>query len=311
MNKNDKIYLVLPISHIVGISLLIMRLMVGGTVRMLSKYDPAATAKAIAEEGVTILNGVPATYQRLLEYKSVSGVKQLARGSLRLIAVAGAPLDLNLKSRVEKEFGLPLLNGYGITECSPGISGVRFDAPRSDHAVGTLLPGVEARVRTLDGIPVAKGEVGELHVRGRNVMRGYYRAPDLTAKAIDSEGWFNTGDLARFDGDCLHIVGRTKEMIIRSGFNVYPAEIEAVLNSHGSAVQPPLVARTNEGNEEVVAFVQLMPGTATNSDELMAYVAPQLTSYKRPCEIVVLPALPATSTGKILEHKLAESLRGA
>src|SRR5439155_25905567 len=84
------------------------------------------------------------------------------------------------------------------------------------------LPGVEARVRTLDGIPTARGEVGELHVRGRNVMLGYYRAPELTAKAIDSEGWFNTGDLARFDGDCLYIVGRTKEMIIRSGFNVYP-----------------------------------------------------------------------------------------
>ena len=252
---------------------------------------------------------MPATYQRLLEYKTMAGLKQLDRGSLRLIAVAGAPLDLALKSRVEQEFGLPLSNGYGITECSPGISGVRFDAPRADQAVGTLLPGVEARVRTIDGIPVARGEVGELHVRGRNVMRGYYRAPDLTARAIDSEGWFNTGDLARFDGDCLYIVGRTKEMIIRSGFNVYPAEIEAVLNSHKDVVQSAVVGRAIEGNEEVVAFVQLMQGTTTNSDELMAYVAPQLTSYKRPSEIVVLPALPATSTGKILKHKLAESLR--
>ena len=185
---SDKVYVVLPISHIVGISLLIMTLMVGGTVRLVSKYDPAALAKAIAEEGITILNGVPATYQRLLEYKAVAGLKQLDRGSLRLIAVAGAPLDLDLKSRVEREFGLPLSNGYGITECSPGISGVRFDAPRSDQAVGTLLPGVEARIRTIDGIPVANGEVGELHVRGRNVMRGYYRAPDLTAKAIDTRG---------------------------------------------------------------------------------------------------------------------------
>src|SRR5438093_9748428 len=167
MNEDDKIYLVLPISHIVGISLLIMTLMVGGTVRMVSKYDPAATARAIAEEGVTILNGVPATYQRLLEYKSVSGLQQLSPGSLRLIAVAGAPLDFNLKSRVEKEFSLPLLNGYGITECSPRISVVRFDAPRSDQAVGTLLPGVEVRVRTLDGIPTGRGERGKPHVRGR------------------------------------------------------------------------------------------------------------------------------------------------
>src|SRR6266700_2050456 len=257
MDAGDKVYVVLPISHIVGISLLVMTLMVGATVRLASRYDPA------------------------------------------------------LKSRVEQEFGLPLSNGYGITECSPGISGVRFDAPRADQAVGSLLAGVEARVRTLDGVPTARGEVGQLHVRGRNVMLGYYRAPELTAEVIDSEGWFNTGDLARFDGDCLYIVGRTKEMIIRSGFNVYPAEVEAVLSSHKDVVQSAVVGRAIEGNEEVVAFVQLMQGTTTNSDELMAYVAPQLTSYKRPSEIVVLPALPATSTGKILKHKLAESLRSA
>jgi acyl-CoA synthetase (AMP-forming)/AMP-acid ligase II len=226
-----------------------------------------------------------------------------------LIAVAGAPLDLNLKSRVEEEFGLPLLNGYGITECSPGISGVRFDAPRSDQAVGTLLPGVEARVRTLDGFPTTRGEVGELHVRGRNVMRGYYRAPELTAKVIDSEGWFNTGDLARFDGDCLYIVGRTKEMIIRSGFNVYPAEVEAVLSSHKDVVQSAVVGRAADGNEEIIAFVQLLPGSRTTTEDLMSFIRSQLTSYKRPSEIVILDALPATSTGKILKHKLAESLR--
>ncbi len=284
MDAGDKVYVVLPISHIVGISLLIMTLMVGGTVRLVSKYDPAALAGAIAEEGITILNGVPATYQRLLEYKAVTGLAQLDRGSLRLIAVAGAPLDLDLKSGVEREFGLPLSNG---------------------------LPGIEARIARLDGGMVPNGEIGELHVRGRNVMRGYYRAPELTAKAIDTDGWFNTGDLARFDGDCLYIVGRSKEMIIRSGFNVYPAEVEAVLNSHAAVVQSAVVGRAVEGNEEVVAFVQLMQGSPVKPAELMAFINPQLTSYKRPSEIIVLDALPATSTGKILKRKLAESLRGA
>jgi long-chain acyl-CoA synthetase len=309
MDATDKVHIILPISHIVGISLLIMTLMVGGTARLVSKYDPAVLAKAIAEEGITILNGVPATYQRLLEYKAVAGLTRLDRGSLRLIAVAGAPLDLALKSRVEQEFDLPLSNGYGITECSPGISGVRFDAPRADQAVGTVLPGIEARVRTIDGTPLANGEVGELHVRGRNVMRGYYRAPDLTAKVIDSEGWFNTGDLARFEGDCLYIVGRTKEMIIRSGFNVYPAEVEAVLNSHRDVVQSAVVGRSVDGNEEVVAFVQLLGGSKVKPSDLMTYIKSQLTSYKRPSEIIVLDCLPATSTGKILKHKLAESLQ--
>lgn len=311
MAAADKQYIVLPISHIVGISLLIMTLMSGATARLAGKYDPAALARAIAQEGVTLLNGVPATYQRLLEYKAVAGLEALQRGSLRLIAVAGAPLDLDLKSRVEQEFGLPLLNGYGITECSPGLSGVRMDAPRTDQAVGPLLPGVEARIIGSGGGPVPAGAVGELHVRGRNVMRGYYRAPELTAGAIDADGWFNTGDLARFEGDALFIVGRTKEMIIRSGFNVYPAEIEAVLSSHASVVQCAVVGRAVEGNEEVVAFVQLLQGTNTSVEELMAHVAPQLTSYKRPSEIIVLPVLPATSTGKILKHRLAESLRGA
>jgi len=309
MTADDVQYCVLPISHIVGISLLTMTLMVGATVRLVAKYEPAALVKAMAEEGITILNGVPATYQRLLEYQRNAGLPKFDRGALRLIAVAGAPLDLELKSRVEQELGLPLLNGYGITECSPGISGVRPDNPRADHAVGTILPGLEAKLVGRDGKAVANGGVGELHVRGPNVMRGYYRAPDLTAKAIDPDGWFNTGDLARFEGDYLYIVGRTKEMIIRSGFNVYPAEIEAVLSTHDAVVQCAVVGREADGNEEVVAFVQLIKGSKATAQDLMAHVAPQLTSYKRPSEIILRDALPATSTGKILKHKLAESLR--
>jgi acyl-CoA synthetase (AMP-forming)/AMP-acid ligase II len=142
-------------------------------------------------------------------------------------------------------------------------------------------------------------------------MLGYYRAPELTAKAIDSEGWFNTGDLARFEGDHLFIVGRSKELIIRSGFNVYPAEVEAVLNAHELVVQSAVIGRAVSGNEEVVAFVQLLPGAAIDETELMRYAAGQLTSYKRPCEIVILDALPAASTGKILKHKLWETAQAA
>jgi acyl-CoA synthetase (AMP-forming)/AMP-acid ligase II len=141
-------------------------------------------------------------------------------------------------------------------------------------------------------------------------MRGYYRAPDLTARAIDPDGWFNTGDLARFDGEALFIVGRTKEMIIRSGFNVYPAEVEAVLSTHDAVVQCAVVGRQVEGNEEVVAFVQLIKGSTATARDLLAHVAPQLASYKRPSEIILLDALPATSSGKILKHKLADSLVG-
>src|SRR6202000_2817734 len=205
MTAVDVQYCVLPISHIVGLSLLTMTLMVGGVTRLVSRYNPAALAKALAEEGITLLNGVPATYQRLLEHKQLTGLPKLERGALRLMSVAGAPLDLELKARGEKELGIPLSNAFGITECSPGISGVRPDTPRSDNSVGTLVPGIEARIVGRDGTVMANGEIGELHVRGPNVMHGYYRAPDLTARAIDPDGWFNTGDLARFDGDALFI----------------------------------------------------------------------------------------------------------
>ena len=309
MTADDVQYCVLPISHIVGISLLTMTLMVGGVTRLVAKGNPAALAKALAEEGVTLLNGVPATYQRLLEYKQMAGLPKLERGALRLMSVAGAPLDLELKKRVEKELGLPLGNAFGITECSPGISGVRAGTPRDDNSVGTIVPGIEARIVNRDGKVLTNGEIGELHVRGPNVMRGYYRAPDLTAKAIDPDGWFNTGDLARFEGEAMFIVGRTKEMIIRSGFNVYPAEIEAVISTHPAVVQSAVVGRPVEGNEEVVAFVQLLKGSEVTTQDLLAHINPQLTSYKRPSEIILMDALPATSTGKLLKHKLAESLR--
>jgi acyl-CoA synthetase (AMP-forming)/AMP-acid ligase II len=140
-------------------------------------------------------------------------------------------------------------------------------------------------------------------------MRGYYRAPEATAAVIDADGWFNTGDLARFDGDILFIVGRTKELIIRSGFNVYPAEVEAVLNEHPAVVQSAVIGRSVPGNEEVVAYVQLLPGSAATPADLIAHSARLLTPYKRPSEIIVLDALPAASTGKILKHRLAEVVR--
>ena len=302
----DVIYGVLPMSHIVGFSIILAGTLLGGSaVHIVPKYDPAAFVAAVRDHGISLLFGVPTTYQRLLEYKALSGLDALPRGRLRGLYVAGAPLDPTLKAMVEKEFSQPLLNAYGITECAPGISGVRAEAPRQDCSVGTILPGIEVRLVGRDGQPIADGEVGELHVRGPNVMRGYYRAPEATAAAIDGAGWFNTGDLARFEGEALFIAGRTKELIIRSGFNVYPAEVEAVLNAHPAVVQSAVVGRAVAANEEVVAYVQLLPGSGTTTDELMAHAGRHLTAYKRPSEIIVLDALPASSTGKILKHRLA------
>ena len=172
--------------------------------------------------------------------------------------------------------------------------------------MGRILPGIETRLVRADGQAASEGEVGELHVRGANIMLGYYKAQDLTDKAVDGDGWFATGDLARFSGRYLYIVGRAKEMIIRSGFNVYPAEVEAVISEHPAVQQSAVVGRAVENNEEVVAFVQLLPGADVTPEELSAFVSPLLTAYKRPSCFIVLDTLPAGSTGKILKHKLKE-----
>jgi acyl-CoA synthetase (AMP-forming)/AMP-acid ligase II len=165
---------------------------------------------------------------------------------------------------------------------------------------------VEIRVVDGAGEPVPTNEVGELHVRSPGVMLGYYRAPELTRSVIDPDGWFNSGDLVRFDGTRLFVVGRTKELIIRSGFNVYPPEVEAVLNSHPDVVQSAVIGHAVEGNEEVVAYVQLLPGSAVTAEDIARHIGPLLTAYKRPSKILVLDALPASSTGKILKHKLKD-----
>jgi long-chain acyl-CoA synthetase len=306
--ENHRVYIVLPISHIAGFTFLLMSLMMGATARLARKFEPARLAEEISNGDVSIFCGVPATYQRLLEYKDVAGLKRLDRGILKHMMVAGAPLDLTLKSRIEETYGIPLLNGYGITECSPTISSVRPEQPKNDQTVGPFVSGVEGRVVKLDGSIAMAGEVGELHVRGPNVMLGYYLAPDLTAAAVDSDGWFKTGDLARISNDCLYIVGRAKEMIIRSGFNVYPAEVEAVINSHPAVIQSAVVGKPVSGNEEVIAFVQLQANSETSVDDLASYINPLLTPYKRPSQIIRLETLPATSTGKVLKSKLAVSL---
>jgi long-chain acyl-CoA synthetase len=142
-------------------------------------------------------------------------------------------------------------------------------------------------------------------------MQGYYRAPDLTAAVIDAEGWFNTGDLARMRDGALWIVGRSKELIIRSGFNVYPPEVEAVLNAHPDVTLSAVVGRKVPGNEEVVAFVQLRPGAAASADDLAAFAGERLAPYKRPAEIIVLEAMPTNPTGKIMKQQLARQAAAA
>jgi long-chain acyl-CoA synthetase len=307
MGPADRLYGVLPIAHIVGFAtVLVSTLLSGGSVYLAARFQPDTVLATLERERVTRFLGVPAMFQRIREHCAANRVSRLSLPDMKLISASGAPLDLSLKRGAEALFGLTLNNGYGITECAPTIAMTRMASPRNDVSVGEPIPGVELRLLGAGGEPVALGEVGDIHVRSPGLMQGYYRAPDLTRAAIDEHGWFNTGDLGRMQDGALWIVGRCKELIIRSGFNVYPPEVEAVLNAHPDVTLSAVVGRAVPGNEEVVAFVQLRPGAATDPANLAAFVNERLAPYKRPAEIIVLDALPTNPTGKILKHHLAQ-----
>ncbi len=310
LNPDDRAYGVLPISHVYGLaSVMLGTLYAGACLHLAQRYTPDALLKTLKEDRLTILQGVPAMYAKLLE--KLGGPGTPLTTNLRFAYAGGSPLAPSLKRDVETLLGVPLHNGYGLTESGPTISQTRLDRPRKDSSVGLVIPGVEVRIVDHNGIDVAPGADGELWVRGPNVMQGYYQEADMTAAAMRPEGWLNTGDMARrHDDGALFIVGRTKELIIHSGFNVYPLEIETVLNAHPAVTQSAAVGRpAADGNEEVIAFVELDPRHPVTQQELHAWLAQALAPYKCPSQLIVMDALPAAATGKILKGQLKQMAR--
>lgn len=313
VGADDIAYGVLPISHVYGLtSVCLGTLYAGGTLRLAARFTPEAVLDSLAHDGLTILQGVPAMHARLMAYVTTQGTTPGATfvaPRLRFVYSGGSPLDAALKARVEAFYGLPIHNGYGLTESGPTVSQTLLDAPREDCSVGTVIPGVAVRIVGLDGEDVTEGDVGELWVRGPNVMLGYYRAPELTAATVTEDGWLRTGDLARRAADgALFLAGRAKELIIHSGFNVYPIEVEQALASHPDVLQVAVLGRAVDGNEQVIAFVEARPGHEVDVEALAGWAAQRLAPYKRPAQIRVLDALPAASTGKVLKHKLKAML---
>ena len=306
LTESDRAYAALPVSHILGFTgVLLSSLLHGASVHLVSRFDPAAAMTALKDQSVSVMIGTPSMYAMLSEYARRKNLVPIPAPSLRLISSAGAPLDMTTKTAAESAFGLPLFNGYGITECSPTITLTPPDRPRNDCGIGMLLPVTEAKLIAEDGRDAPEGSVGELFVRGPGVMKGYYNAPLETAAAIDAEGWFRTGDLARFENDSWFIAGRAKEMIIRFGFNVYPAEIEGVLNAHPQVALSAVVGREKDGSEEILAFINLAPGSNATVAELTDYAAEKLAPYKRPSQICLVRDMPMTAAGKVLKSALA------
>ncbi|SFL27939.1 class I adenylate-forming enzyme family protein [Loktanella salsilacus] len=303
MTAGDHVYGVLPLTHIFGLaSVLLACAISGATLQLETRFTPAKLHAALLG-GATVFPAVPQMHALLMQYAADQGLTRLEGAKLRYVSSGAAPLDPAWKAKAEGFYGLPLQNGYGMTESTAGVSGTRNTIGSPDTSAGPPLPGIEVRI---DAAPGA--DAGEVLTRGAHVMKGYFRAPDLTAQTVQ-DGWLRTGDLGKLDAaGNLHIVGRAKELIIRGGFNVYPPEVEAALNDHPDVIQCAVIGAKNAvGDEDILAFVQCRDPLAFDTAALSHFAAARLSGYKRPTRIFAVDALPAAPTGKILKHKLLDA----
>lgn len=303
ISSGDKIYAVLPFTHVMGCaSVLLGGLYGGATLFLISKFNANECLSLVLNQGITVMQGAPAMFSKIIEYCGENGVDSL--NTIRFIGSGGAPLDRDLKQRARQLFGCDLQNGYGLTEAA-SICWTRMNEFHDDDSVGRPLEGVEAVFRDPSLNAVANGEIGELWCRGPNLMRGYFNNTALTDSSIDADGWFNTNDLG-FQGPDgrIFIVGRTKDLIIKSGFNVYPLEIEALLNSHPLIVHSAVIGKSVGGNEEIHAFIEINKSALFTKAEIADFLALNLSPYKRPDSIHILTSLPLAANGKVLKSQL-------
>jgi len=304
-SSSDRVIAVIPISHVFGLaSIFLGAISAGATVRLFPRLEPERLADAL-ENGATMLQGVPALFARFIDYLERSG-RDLHAPRLRYLSAGGAPLDIDWKRDIERRFGTQLHNGYGLTETASTAGITRIGDNRDDDTIGLAAPGVAIRFVSSDGDECTDGAVGECQVKGPNVMKGYYHNIDATRAAFTLDGWLHTGDLGYRNPDGhMFIVGRSKELIIRSGFNVYPIEVETALNSHPDVVYAAVIGRRVPGDEEIVACIELKPGSRATAADLLAHVHGRLAPFKHPQHVLIMDRLPASPTGKILKAQLA------
>jgi long-chain acyl-CoA synthetase len=303
--EDDVSLAVLPLFHVFGLSsVLNVGVRYGGTLVLVPRFELDAVCEAIQRHHVTVFSGVPTMYVALLQADTAG----YDLGSLRRCVSGGASIPGPVISGFEAKFpGTVILEGYGLSETA---STATFNASAEHRKVGSIgrpIWGVEARVVDLEGkdLPAGPEHVGEILLRGHNVMRGYHGKPEATAEALRG-GWLHTGDLAYADDDgYLFIVDRTKDLIIRGGFNVYPREVEEVLYAHPAVAEAAVIGRPDDRlGEEVSAVVGLKPGATATPEELIAYCRERIAAYKYPREIRIVAELPKGPTGKILKKEL-------
>jgi acyl-CoA synthetase (AMP-forming)/AMP-acid ligase II len=315
LGPQDRSYAYLPMTHIFGLGTVLMAsLHAGAGLVMRSRFNPADVFEALAHHGVTQLQGPPTLFQRLLSWLDEQGIDRPAAPVLRYVYTGAAPMTLPLKQAVEQRFGLPLHHGYGLSEYAGALCVGRLGEQRSDTSAGYPVEGAELRIIDPQGQDLPPGQNGEIWMRGTGLMPGYFRDPEATAEVMRPGGWYASGDLGRLDADgALFVVGRLKDMIIRSGFNVYPVEVESVLSTCSGVARVAVAGHTlPDGNEEIVAFIEPHPGITIDTDHLLSRAAGELAPYKRPSHVVVVEALPMTLSGKVLKRELlATWSRGA
>jgi long-chain acyl-CoA synthetase len=293
----------LPLFHVFGLTCgLNAALVSGACLTLLPRFTPDAALEVIGRDKVTVFEGVPTMYSAMLNHSAKADADV---SSLRVCVSGGAALPVEVLRGFEAAFGCIILEGYGLSETSPVASFNHPHAERKPGSIGTPIEGVEMRVVDGNGDDVPAGEVGEIAIRGHNVMKGYWGRPEATAEAIP-DGWFRTGDLARTDEDgYFFIVDRKKEMIIRGGYNVYPREIEEALYEHPAVAEVAVIGMPDSSlGEEVGAAVALKPGCSATPEELRSFVKERVAAYKYPRYVWLVDELPKGPTGKILRRSV-------
>ena len=307
--EDDVTFGVLPFFHIFGMNVVLgMALQTGGAVVAVERFDPESALESVKKHGVTIIAGAPAMWSA---WAHLPGADADALAGVRIASSGAAKLDPSVRETIRTRFGLQIDEGYGLTEASPVVT-TATGIPAPPGSIGAPLPGVRVRLIDADGHDVLVGDVGEIWVQGPNVFQGYWGHDEVTAQALTPDGWLKTGDLAVVDDDgFLFIVDRLKDLIIVSGFNVYPAEVESILIEHpGVAAAAVVGVQHPHSGEAVKAYVVAADGASLEEDDLILFCEQRLARYKCPQKVWFVDSLPSGLGGKVRKHELG-SMRAA
>ncbi|MBM7587575.1 long-chain acyl-CoA synthetase [Bacillus pakistanensis] len=302
VTEEDRMIAVLPVFHVFCISVCInVPITCGATIVMVPKFSPAEVFNTIRREKATLLAGVPTMFSYMLQ---VPEAEAEDFSSIRACFSGGASIPVELLQRFEEKFNVPILEGYGLSETAPVTAFNPLRGTRRPGSVGIDLPDVKNKVVDSNGIEVPRGEIGELIVKGPNVMMGYLGMPEATFDAL-KDGWFYTGDLARMDEEgYIYIVDRKKDMILVGGYNVYPREVEEVLYQHPAIVETAVIGIPDKEYGEIVKAFVVSTNESITMDDILHFCQDKLAKYKRPKKVEFMKELPKNSTGKILRRAL-------